>query len=76
MITANYYGASKHRTVIEDEVHVGSNSVLVAPLTLGKSGTVGAGSVITRDTPPGALSLTRAKPVQLPNWKRPAKNKP
>ena len=75
VITANYDGANKHRTVIEDEVHVGSNSVLVAPLTLGQGGTVGAGSVITRDTPPGALSLTRAKPVQLPNWKRPAKSK-
>ena len=73
VITANYDGASKHRTVIEDEVHVGSNSVLVAPLTLGKGGTVGAGSVITKDTPPGTLSLTRAKPVQVANWKRPLK---
>lgn len=75
VITANYDGANKHRTVIEDEVHVGSNSVLVAPLILGKGGTVGAGSVITKDTPPGALSLTRAKAVQLPNWKRPVKKK-
>ena len=72
-ITANYDGANKHRTVIEDDVHVGSNSVLVAPLTLAQGGTVGAGSVITRDTPAGALSLTRAKQTQVANWKRPRK---
>ena len=54
---------------------MGSNSVLVAPLTIGKGGTVGAGSVITKDTPPGALSLTRAKPVQVANWKRPVTKK-
>jgi bifunctional UDP-N-acetylglucosamine pyrophosphorylase/glucosamine-1-phosphate N-acetyltransferase len=74
-ITANYDGANKHVSVIEDDVHVGSNCVLVAPLTLGPGGTVGAGSVITRDTPAGALSLTRAKMVQVANWKRPAKGK-
>ncbi len=72
-ITANYDGANKHRTVIEAEVHVGSNCVLVAPVTLGAGGTVGGGSTITKDTPPGALSVARGKQVSIPNWKRPVK---
>jgi bifunctional UDP-N-acetylglucosamine pyrophosphorylase/glucosamine-1-phosphate N-acetyltransferase len=72
-ITANYDGANKHRTVIEADVHVGSNCVLVAPVTLGAGGTVGGGSTITKDTPPGALSVARGKQVSLANWKRPAK---
>ena len=74
-ITANYDGANKHRTVIGDDVHVGSNSVLVAPVALGAGGTVGAGSVITRDTEPGALTVTRAKAVSVRNWQRPVKKK-
>ena len=72
-ITANYDGAFKHRTVIEADVHIGSNCVLVAPITLGAGGTVGGGSTITKDTPPGALSVARAKQVNIANWKRPAK---
>jgi bifunctional UDP-N-acetylglucosamine pyrophosphorylase/glucosamine-1-phosphate N-acetyltransferase len=72
-ITANYDGANKHRTVIEADVHVGSNCVLVAPVTLGAGGTVGGGSTITKDTPPGALSVARGKQVNLANWQRPAK---
>ncbi|MDF1484551.1 bifunctional UDP-N-acetylglucosamine diphosphorylase/glucosamine-1-phosphate N-acetyltransferase GlmU [Ramlibacter sp. H39-3-26] len=72
-ITANYDGAAKHRTVIGDNVHVGSNSVLVAPVTIGADGTVGAGSTITKDTPPGALSMTRGRQVAIANWKRPVK---
>jgi len=72
-ITANYDGANKHRTVIEADVHVGSNCVLVAPVTLGAGGTVGGGSTITKDTPAGALSVARGKQVSIPNWKRPAK---
>ncbi|WP_424895157.1 bifunctional UDP-N-acetylglucosamine diphosphorylase/glucosamine-1-phosphate N-acetyltransferase GlmU [Tepidimonas sp. HKU79] len=72
-ITANYDGASKHRTVIEADVHVGSNCVLVAPVTLGAGGTIGAGSTVTKDTPPGALTVARAKPVTVPNWQRPRK---
>ncbi|MGM9426989.1 bifunctional UDP-N-acetylglucosamine diphosphorylase/glucosamine-1-phosphate N-acetyltransferase GlmU [Hydrogenophaga sp. MI9] len=74
-ITANYDGANKHRTVIEADVHVGSNCVLVAPLTIGAGGTVGGGSTITRDTPPGALSVARGRQVVIPNWSRPAKKK-
>ena len=72
-ITANYDGAFKHRTVIEADVHVGSNCVLVAPIRLGAGGTVGGGSTLTKDTPPGALSVARGKQVSIANWKRPAK---
>jgi bifunctional UDP-N-acetylglucosamine pyrophosphorylase/glucosamine-1-phosphate N-acetyltransferase len=72
-ITANYDGAFKHRTVIEADVHIGSNCVLVAPVTIGAGGTVGGGSTITKDAPPGALSVARGRQVCIPNWKRPAK---
>ncbi|KAF1019220.1 MAG: Bifunctional protein GlmU [Paracidovorax wautersii] len=72
-ITANYDGANKHRTVIEDDVHVGSNCVLVAPVTIGAGGTVGGGSTITKDTPAGALSVARGRQLSIPNWSRPAK---
>ena len=72
-ITANYDGANKHRTVIEADVHVGSNCVLVAPVTLGAGGTVGGGSTITKDTPAGALSVARGKQVSIANWARPKK---
>ena len=72
-ITANYDGANKHRTVIEADVHVGSNCVLVAPVTLGAGGTVGGGSTITKSTPAGALSVARGKQVSIANWQRPQK---
>jgi len=72
-ITANYDGAFKHRTIIEADVHIGSNCVLVAPITLGAGGTVGGGSTLTKDTPAGALSVARAKQVSIANWKRPSK---
>ena len=75
-ITANYDGANKFRTVIEADVHVGSNSVLVAPVTIGAGGTVGAGSTISKSTPPGALSVVRGKQVSIANWSRPVKKKP
>jgi bifunctional UDP-N-acetylglucosamine pyrophosphorylase/glucosamine-1-phosphate N-acetyltransferase len=73
VITANYDGANKHQTHIEADVHVGSNSVLVAPVTLGAGGTIGAGSVVTKDTPPGSLTVARGKQVSIPNWQRPVK---
>ncbi len=73
-ITANYDGAHKHRTVIEADVHIGSNCVLVAPVTIGAGGTVGAGSTISKSTPPGALSIARGKQVSLTGWKRPIKS--
>ena len=72
-ITANYDGANKHRTVIEADVHIGSNCVLVAPVTIGAGATVGGGSTITKSTPPGGLSVARGRQVSLPNWKRPVK---
>ena len=72
-ITANYDGANKHRTVIEADVHVGSNCVLVAPVTLGAGGTIGGGSTITKNTLAGALSVARGKQVSIANWQRPAK---
>jgi bifunctional UDP-N-acetylglucosamine pyrophosphorylase/glucosamine-1-phosphate N-acetyltransferase len=74
-ITANYDGANKHRTVIEADVHVGSNCVLVAPVTLGAGGTIGGGSTITKDTAPGALTVARGKQISIANWQRPKKEK-
>jgi len=74
-ITANYDGANKHRTVIEADVHVGSNCVLVAPVTLGTGGTIGGGSTITKDTPAGALTVARGKQTSIANWQRPTKTK-
>jgi bifunctional UDP-N-acetylglucosamine pyrophosphorylase / glucosamine-1-phosphate N-acetyltransferase len=75
-ITANYDGAHKHVTVIEDQVSVGSNCVIVAPVRVGAGGTLGAGSTITKDTPPEALTVARGKQVSIANWKRPTKKKP
>jgi bifunctional UDP-N-acetylglucosamine pyrophosphorylase/glucosamine-1-phosphate N-acetyltransferase len=72
-ITANYDGANKHRTTIEADVHVGSNCVLVAPVHIGAGGTVGAGSTVTKDTPAGALTVTRAKQIHIADWARPVK---
>lgn len=72
-ITANYDGANKHRTIIEADVHVGSNCVLVAPITIGAGGTVGAGSTLSKDAPPGALSVARGKAISIAKWQRPAK---
>jgi bifunctional UDP-N-acetylglucosamine pyrophosphorylase/glucosamine-1-phosphate N-acetyltransferase len=72
-ITANYDGANKHRTEIGDGVSIGSNCVLVAPVKLGKGATIGAGSVISKDAPPDALTVTRAKQISVAGWKRPAK---
>jgi len=75
-ITANYDGAHKHRTLIGDNVHVGSNCVLVAPIDIGAGATIGGGSTITKSAPADELTLARAKQVSLPGWKRPRKVKP
>ena len=72
-ITANYDGANKHRTMIEADVHIGSNCVLVAPVTIGAGATVGGGSTITKDVPAGALGVARGKQITKENWQRPAK---
>jgi bifunctional UDP-N-acetylglucosamine pyrophosphorylase/glucosamine-1-phosphate N-acetyltransferase len=74
-ITANYDGANKHRTVIEADVHIGSNCVLVAPVTIGAGGTVGGGSTVTKDAAPGSLTVARGKQVSIANWSRPQKKK-
>lgn len=74
-ITCNYDGANKHRTVIEDDAFIGSDTQLVAPVTVGKGATIGAGATITRDAPAEQLTLSRAKQVSIPGWKRPVKGK-
>lgn len=74
-ITANYDGANKHRTTIGNDVHVGSNCVLVAPVTLGNGATIGGGSTITKDVNPGDLAVARGKQVALAGWARPAKKR-
>ena len=72
-ITANYDGANKHRTVIEDEASVGSNCVLVAPITVGRGATIGGGSTIAHDAPADALTVARSRQMTVPGWKRPVK---
>ncbi|MDQ2695550.1 MAG: bifunctional UDP-N-acetylglucosamine diphosphorylase/glucosamine-1-phosphate N-acetyltransferase GlmU [Pseudomonadota bacterium] len=72
-ITCNYDGANKHRTIIEDNAFIGSNTALVAPVRVGRNATVGAGSAIGRDVPPDSLALTRAPQKTLPHWQRPVK---
>jgi len=72
-IVANYDGANKHRTVIEDDVHTGSNSVLVAPITVGSGATIGAGSTVAKQVPPGKLTVARARQVTIEGWQRPKK---
>ena len=74
-ITCNYDGANKHRTVIEDDVFVGSDTQLVAPVTVGKGATLGAGTTLTRDAPAGELTLSRARQLTIAGWKRPVKQK-
>ena len=72
-ITCNYDGAYKHRTTIEDKAFIGSNTALVAPVTVGEDATIGAGSVIAKDAPAGELTLARGKQVTIKGWKRPKK---
>jgi len=74
-ITANYDGANKHKTVIGDGASIGSNAVLVAPVTIGAGATVGGGSTIAKDAPPGKLTVARARQVTVEHWQRPVKPK-
>lgn len=74
-ITCNYDGANKHRTVIEDDVFIGSDTQLVAPVTVGKGATLGAGTTVTKDALGGELTLSRAKQQTIQGWKRPSKLK-
>lgn len=74
-ITCNYDGANKHRTVIEDEVFIGSDTQLIAPVTVARGSTIGAGSTITLNTPAGELTLSRAKQITIEGWQRPQKKR-
>ncbi|NOR72185.1 MAG: UDP-N-acetylglucosamine diphosphorylase/glucosamine-1-phosphate N-acetyltransferase, partial [Methylomarinum sp.] len=72
-ITCNYDGVNKFRTVIEDEAFIGSDTQLIAPVTVRKGATIGAGSTITKDTPEDQLTLSRPKQMSISNWQRPVK---
>jgi bifunctional UDP-N-acetylglucosamine pyrophosphorylase/glucosamine-1-phosphate N-acetyltransferase len=72
-ITCNYDGVNKHRTVIEDDAFIGSDTQLVAPVTVGKGADIGAGSTVTKDAPAGQLTVSRARQVTVHGWKRPVK---
>jgi bifunctional UDP-N-acetylglucosamine pyrophosphorylase / glucosamine-1-phosphate N-acetyltransferase len=74
-IIANYDGVNKHRTVIENDAHTGSNSVLVAPIKVGAGATIAAGSTVIKEVAPGKLTVARARQVTVDNWTRPAKIK-
>jgi bifunctional UDP-N-acetylglucosamine pyrophosphorylase/glucosamine-1-phosphate N-acetyltransferase len=74
-ITCNYDGANKHRTVIEDDAFIGSDTQLVAPVRVGRGATLGAGTTLTKDAPAGQLTVSRAKQVSIAGWQRPVKKK-
>jgi len=74
-ITCNYDGANKFQTVIEDDVFIGSDTQLVAPVTVGRGATLGAGTTLTKDAPPDTLTVSRAKQLSVPGWTRPVKIK-
>jgi len=74
-ITCNYDGANKHRTIIEDDAFIGSDTQLVAPVTVGRGATLGAGTTLTKDAPAESLTVSRPKQVSLPGWQRPEKVK-
>ncbi|QWT47318.1 bifunctional UDP-N-acetylglucosamine diphosphorylase/glucosamine-1-phosphate N-acetyltransferase GlmU [Azospira inquinata] len=72
-ITCNYDGVNKFRTVIEDDAFIGSDTQLVAPVTVGRGATLGAGTTLTKDAPPNTLTISRAKQLAVPGWQRPQK---
>ncbi|OGB27125.1 MAG: UDP-N-acetylglucosamine diphosphorylase/glucosamine-1-phosphate N-acetyltransferase [Burkholderiales bacterium RIFCSPLOWO2_02_FULL_57_36] len=74
-ITCNYDGVNKHRTVIEDDAFIGSDTQLVAPVRVGKGATLGAGTTLTTNAPEGKLTVSRARQTTIESWKRPAKIK-
>ena len=69
-ITCNYDGVKKHKTIIEDNVFLGSNTELVAPVTVGKNAVIGAGSTITKNVPEGALATSRAQQKHIEDYRR------
>ena len=72
-ITCNYDGADKHRTVIGDNVFIGSDTQIIAPIEIGSDATIGAGSTITHDVPADELTLSRCKQTTVKGWRRPTK---
>ena len=74
-ITCNYDGVNKFQTIIEDDAFIGSDTQLVAPVTVGRGATLGAGTTLTKDAPPDTLTISRARQVSIPGWKRPVKTK-
>jgi bifunctional UDP-N-acetylglucosamine pyrophosphorylase / glucosamine-1-phosphate N-acetyltransferase len=72
-ITCNYDGANKHQTIIGDNAFIGSDTQLVAPVSVGDGATIGAGSTITKDTPSDKLTLSRRKQISVEGWLRPVK---
>ena len=72
-ITCNYDGVNKHKTIIEDDVFIGSDTQLVAPVRVGRGATLGAGTTLTKDAPPDALTVSRAKQLTVAGWQRPVK---
>jgi bifunctional UDP-N-acetylglucosamine pyrophosphorylase/glucosamine-1-phosphate N-acetyltransferase len=74
-ITCNYDGVNKHRTIIEDDCFIGSDTQLVAPVTVGAGATLGAGTTLTKNAPPGKLTISRAKQITIDSWVRPVKIK-
>ncbi len=74
-ITCNYDGANKHKTIIEDDVFIGTNCELVAPVKVGSGATIGAGTTLTKDVPSGSLTVSRARQTTINDWKRPVKSK-
>jgi len=75
-ITCNYDGVNKHKTVIEDDAFIGSDTQLVAPVRVGKGATLGAGTTLTRDAPPERLTVSRARQTTIEGWSRPQRKKP
>ena len=74
-ITCNYDGANKHQTVIENDVFIGSDTQLVAPVTVGRGATIGAGSTVTKNAPADSLTVSRSRQTTIAGWKRPRKDK-
>jgi bifunctional UDP-N-acetylglucosamine pyrophosphorylase/glucosamine-1-phosphate N-acetyltransferase len=74
-ITCNYDGANKHLTRIGNDVFIGSDTQLVAPVKVGDGATIGAGTTVTRDVPENELTLSRSKQQTITGWKRPVKGK-
>jgi bifunctional UDP-N-acetylglucosamine pyrophosphorylase/glucosamine-1-phosphate N-acetyltransferase len=74
-ITCNYDGANKFRTIIEDDVFIGSDTQLVAPVVVGRGATLGAGTTLTGNAPPDTLTLSRSRQISIADWKRPQKTR-